>query len=526
MKRILALSLLVIGLFVLPVTAQPTATQQSLAERIQKIMDRPEFRHAIFGIEFFSLDSGKPLYTLNADKLFVPASTTKLLTEGTALELLGGDFRFHTRVYRTGPISSDGTLDGDLVLVASGDPNLSARVRPDGTLAFENEDHSYDGDPATRAVPGDPLLIIRKLAQQIADAHIKRISGHVIIDISLFPEGQRELGTGVVMSPIVINDNIVDVTVSPGASEGAPVVFQQSPVTSYVTFVNKATTGKPDSKREIEWSSIVRNPDGSQTVTITGNFPANKPAILYKYSVPVPSRFAEVVLVEALREKGIQMELSGPNEKRDFKALAAFYTPDRAIAEHVSAPMKEEVKVTLKVSQNLHASMTPMILAAMLGPKDGSKNGFDLEREFLQRAGLDLTGAAQGDGAGGNAHFTPEFMVSYLAFMAKQKDYADFFNALPILGRDGTLFDIQPDSSAAGKVHAKTGTFGAYDPLNRRLLVTAKGLAGYMTTAGGQHVAFAIYINNVSVLPDSDDVKRIAGQTVGEIAAVAYESVP
>jgi PBP4 family serine-type D-alanyl-D-alanine carboxypeptidase len=527
MKRIFMISLLVIGQLIQTATAQqPTESQQKLlAERIQSIVDRPEFRHAIFGIEFFSLDSGKPLYTLNADKLFVPASTTKLLTEGTALELLGGDFRFRTRVYRTASILADGTLAGDLVLVASGDPNLSARVRSDGTLAFENEDHSYDGDPAARAVPGDPLLIIRKLAQQVADAHIKKIAGHVRIDISLFPEGQRELGTGVVMSPIVVNDNIVDVTVGPGASEGAPVVFQQSPATSYVTFVNKATTGKPDSKPEIEWSSIVRNSDGTQTVTITGSFPATKPAILYKYGVPVPSRFAEVVLIEALREKGIQVELSSLTEKVDFKALSASYTTDHLVAEHLSVAMKEEVKVTLKVSQNLHASMTPMILAAVLGPKDGSKNGFDLEREFLQRAGLDLTGAAQGDGAGGNAHFTPEFIVSYLAFMAKQKDYADFFNALPVLGRDGTLFDIQPTSTAAGKVHAKTGTFGAYDPLNRKLLVTAKGLAGYLTTASGQHLAFAIYINNVSVSTDSGEVKRIAGQAVGEIAAVAYEAV-
>src|SRR6267142_744552 len=104
--------------------------QQSaaLAGRIQTIMDRPEFRHAIFGIEFYSLDTDKPIYTLNAEKLFTPASTTKLLTEGTALELLGADFRFHTRVYRTGPIHANGTLDGDLVLVASGDPNLSGRI--------------------------------------------------------------------------------------------------------------------------------------------------------------------------------------------------------------------------------------------------------------------------------------------------------------------------------------------------------------------------------------------------------------
>ncbi len=62
--------------------------------------------------------------------------------------------------------------------------------------------------------------------------------------------------------------------------------------------------------------------------------------------------------------------------------------------------------------------------------------------------------------------------------MAKQKDFQDFYNALPVLGRDGTLFDIQTASPAAGNVHAKTGTYAVNDPLNRRTFVTGKGLAG------------------------------------------------
>ena len=99
-------------------------SESSLAERIQKVISRPEFAHANFGIEFYSLDAGKVVYALNADKLFVPASTTKILTEGTLLATLGAGYRFHTRVYRTGPIDKHGTLKGDLILVASGDPNL------------------------------------------------------------------------------------------------------------------------------------------------------------------------------------------------------------------------------------------------------------------------------------------------------------------------------------------------------------------------------------------------------------------
>jgi len=145
----------------------PRANAQSpatLADRIQKVMSRPEFARANFGIKFVSLDTGKVLYSLNSNKLFVPASTTKLLTEGTVLAKLGADYRFHTRIYRTAPIDKKGKLKGDLILVASGDPNLSNRIRPDGTLAFVDEDHSYNGP----AVDGDPLAVIKQLAQQIA----------------------------------------------------------------------------------------------------------------------------------------------------------------------------------------------------------------------------------------------------------------------------------------------------------------------------------------------------------------------
>src|SRR5437762_12819050 len=104
-------------------------TATNFEQRIQTIVSRPEFAHSTFGIEFYSLDTGKPIYQSNPDKLMVPGSTTKLLTEGTLLELLGGDYRFHTRVYRTGPIKKDGTLDGDIVLLASGDPDLSGRIQ-------------------------------------------------------------------------------------------------------------------------------------------------------------------------------------------------------------------------------------------------------------------------------------------------------------------------------------------------------------------------------------------------------------
>jgi len=512
-------------------SAQPTgAAGAALSERVQRIISRPEFRHALFGIEFYSLDTHQVIYQLNGDKLFTPASTTKLLTMGTALELLGADYRYHTRVYGTGAVES-GTLKGDLVLVASGDPNLSGRIQPDGTLAFENEDHAYGGSPDTRAVTGDPLLVIRELARQVFSHGVRRIEGRVLVDVSLFPEGEAELGTGAVISPIVVNDNVVDVTASPAGTVGDPVRLQISPATAYVKFTNDARTGAADSKPGINWTNDVTNPDGSHSVTITGNMPAGRPSILFSYMVPQPSRFAEMAFAQALGEVGIKVTANpgaSPAAKPDFKTLATDYTPQHQLAEHVSPPLAEEVKVTLKVSQNLHASIMPYFLGAVVAhaQSDAAQAGFGLEHDFLEKAGLDLSGASQGDGAGGAPAgcYTPDFMVHYLEYMAGQRDFPVLFRALPILGRDGTLWNIQVHSRAAENVRAKTGTLAEYNSLDRNLMVTAKGLAGYITNTAGKRWAFAAYVNHVAVT-DEQAITEIVGQVLGEIAAAGYATL-
>ena len=102
MKSKLALLISVQVLALVCVNAQ---TAQSLDGKIATIINRPEFQHALFGIEVYSLTDGKVLYALNENKLFVPGSVTKLVTEGVTMELLGDDYRFRTSIYRTGPIS-------------------------------------------------------------------------------------------------------------------------------------------------------------------------------------------------------------------------------------------------------------------------------------------------------------------------------------------------------------------------------------------------------------------------------------
>ena len=144
----------ILAFAIAPIAA--TAAQPAPDKRIRQVMERPEFAHALWGMEFYDLGARKTVSAVNRDQLFVPGSTTKLVSTGTALQLLGADHQFHTRVYRTGPIRN-GTVEGDLVLVAAGDPNLSGREQEDGTYAFIDQDHSYGGQP----LPTDPLSTLR-----------------------------------------------------------------------------------------------------------------------------------------------------------------------------------------------------------------------------------------------------------------------------------------------------------------------------------------------------------------------------
>ena len=508
-----------LGLLAVVLPASASAQDGSLAERVARISARPEFRHAMFGVKVVALDRDSTLFSLNADKLFVPGSTTKLLTTGTALELLGGDYRFHTRVYRMGNVAADGTLSGDLVLVASGDPNLSHRISGD-SLLFVDEDHSYGSDPATDLIPGDPLQVLRTLAAQVKAHGIRRIAGAVRVDASLFNGGERELGTGATISPIVVNDNIVDITAAAGNAVGAPAQLTVSPATAYLRVVNRVVTGPADSNSTGDISVDSLNADGTRTIVLTGRKKFGEPPRMISYKVPEPDRFAAAGFRLALEDLGIRIS---PAAART--STAPGYAADGMVAEHVSPPFREAAKVILKVSQNLHASMMPYLLGALLRGGRDAQPGFDLEREFLTKAGLDLTGAVQSDGAGGAALFTPDFMVSYLSFMARQKSAADFQRGLPILGRDGTLAKISRDVPAAGHVYAKTGTFVSSDLLNRGLVVDGKGLAGYLTTRSGRPLAFAIYINRVTV-SNPDLVQSLVGQAAGDIAAAIYDAVP
>lgn len=494
-------------------------TAAALAAAITAPTLTPRLRHSTVAGAVYDLDSHRMLYTRNANLLMVAASTTKLLTEGTSLALLGPNFRWTTPVYRTGASDSTGVLHGDLVLVASGDPNLSQRIQPNGTLAFENEDHAYDGSADTKAVPGDPLAVLRELAAQVAKSGIKSIDGHVVVDASLLPDQGAENGTGVFLSPIVVNDNIVDVTVTPGAHPGDPVSLRVSPETEYVTFVNRATTGAPKSDATIDLSDDVRLADGRHRVTITGAQPEGA-GVLYAYRAPEPKAYAQFAFTRALVDAGVRVPQESGSAQPPSRSA---YQAANLVAQHVSPPLSEDVYITLKVSDNLHAALMPYMWALYIShaKSDYLKQGYALQANLLRSAGLDASQAAEQDGEGSNAFFTPDFMVHYLAWARTQQWYPLLLRGLPIMGVDGTLVHIQTKSPARGKVFAKTGTDGSTNFLTDGGVIE-KGLAGYITTRNGRHVAFAFYIGAMPG-PHDEDTGEVAGQILGAMAAATYE---
>ncbi len=509
------------ALFLFSLNASAAAQPNHLAQAVARLTQGPRYARAFFGIAVYDLDTSRMLYGVNAHRLFIPASTTKTLTEGTALGVLGSGFRFTTPVYRTGPVEN-GVLHGDLVLVASGDPDISQRIQADGTLAFENEDHAYDGSPETKAVPGDPLAVLRELARQVLAQGIHTVTGRVVVDASLFPDGGAEQGTGTEISPMILNDNVVDVIIAPGAHAGdAAQIVSISPQTPYARFVNTATTADANTDDSIAMNDV-DDGHGGRVVTISGTVKVTDPQILYAYRVQNPPRFAEDAFTLALRDAGVQIADPPVDTTFNRAAYAASYTPENLVAQHVSLPLREEVRITLKVSDNLHAAEMPYLLGVYgaHATTNQFQAGFDVEDAFLKRAGLDLSGAVQADGLGFSDDFAPDFMVHYLAWVRTQPWYPDFYRGLPILGVDGTLADIQKSAPARGKVHAKTGTWGAANLLSHGIIFD-KGLVGYVTTRSGHHIAFALYVNNVALGHDIDGT-AILGQLLGAIANAIY----
>ncbi len=491
-----------------------------LRSKIEEVINGPDYKQARWGVLVVDARSREVVYEHNADRLFLPASTTKLYSCAAALAAFGPDHRFETAVYRRGEVA-DGRLRGDLILLAQGDPTLGGRTDADGRMAFKDQDHTYANSPTTKAqlTDTDPLGGLRSLARQVKGAGIRQVAGDILIDDRLFP---RERGSGSgpdVLSPIVVNDNVVDLVLTPAEKAGEPAAVKIRPETDYVQMDAQVETVEDGKPTRVELRSV-----GPQRFTVRGQLPVTSKPLVRIVPVDDPSGFARALFIECLRREGVTVTASpiGPPraelpEKGGCANLAQ-------VAVHKSPPFSELIKVTLKVSHNLYASTLPLLLAVKHGKNGTLAEGLKLQREFLASQGVDVATISFGGGAGGsNADsVTPRATVQLLLAMAKRDDYAAFKAGLPVLGVDGTLADVvKADSPARGKAQAKTGTLWWQDVLNDRPLLRSKALAGTLTTAGGRELVFAMFVNDVPLPKDGAPTRE--GKVLGRLCEIIHE---
>jgi D-alanyl-D-alanine carboxypeptidase/D-alanyl-D-alanine-endopeptidase (penicillin-binding protein 4) len=504
----------------LPAPAAAPA-ESGLAKLLDEVIDGPDYRHASWGTLVTDAD-GEAVYARNPDALLAPASVTKLFTCAAALVALGPDHTYETAVYQRG-LALNGTLRGDLILVASGDLTLGGRTTKDGRTVFRDKDHSYANSGLMDAELTDtnPLAGLDALARQVKDAGVKQIDGDVLIDDRLFAR-VRGSGSGPdVVSPIAVNDNVVDVVVAPGAEAGDLATVTTRPETAFFQVDALVTTEAADSTPDLHVLPV-----GSNHFAVRGRIPAGSKPVVRIYPVDEPALFARALFVEALRRNGVKATTSVIRPAQTTLPARSAYEKLPKAAAFTSVPVKDMVTVTLKVSHNLYASTFPCLVAAANGDLT-AEAGLREERKILKELGVDVGAVSFGGGAGGAPadHVSPRATVQLLRGMAKRPEWEAYKAGLPVLGVDGTLAEtVKPDSPARGKVHAKTGTLVWFDAVNDRYLLKSKALAGVMTTKAGKTLYFALFVNNVP-LPKGVGSGR-EGKVLGRLCEILYENGP
>src|SRR5712692_4960469 len=443
------------------------------AERAEALLGASPNSKGEWGLLIVDAESGAMLYEQNADKYFVPASNMKLFTTALALAKLGHEYRFHTTLETQGTISSQGILAGDVVLVGRGDPNLSNRKFP-----YELKEE-FDGPPEKALV---------ELADALVAKDVKEISGGVVGDDSYFPRERYPNGWeiddmvweyGAAISAIVVDDNTVAVTLTPGEQAGNPVQAAVNPATPDFTVENELTTSDTELNSEL---TLTREP-GPNLVVVKVQLPANSTPRKLVLAIEEPAQHAAATLKRLLEERGIK--IGGVARTRHDPSEPA---SDRAVlAEHVSVPLGDAVKLVNKISQNLHTEVLLRTVARQNGAWATPDELMKIPADFYATAGISPGDVIQTDASGLSRHdlVTPRAIVALLTFAQKQPWFGPYYASLPVAGMDGTLEDRMKNSLAAGRIHAKTGS-----------VEHVRTLSGFAETPSGRRLIFSFLSNN------------------------------
>jgi D-alanyl-D-alanine carboxypeptidase/D-alanyl-D-alanine-endopeptidase (penicillin-binding protein 4) len=448
------------------------ATRAAIDSRIAQ----PRFAAARWGIAVVSLDSGRTLYVHDADKLFQPASTTKLFTAALVLNSLDAGYRIPTRVLGAAP-EKRGRVQGPLVLYGMGDPSL-------GT------------DPSTAGWAD-------ALADQLAAKGVRRVHGDLVADATYFAgpaigNGWEAFdllaGFAAPASALSVYENQFQLTVTPAARAGEPAGLAFDSAGAAIPLDNRLLTVPAGTASNV---NLYRDP-GDLLLHAFGSVPAQSSPRSFHLAITDPARLAGQTLLQALERRGIDVDgevrvLYWPQQDATLQAGT------RVLAQLESPPLATLLREGLKRSQNLYLQNLLQLAgarahaaaandpAAPTGFLSAADWGIHALHQLLDRIGIPPSVSLIGEGTGLSRRdlATPNALVRLLAFLANGAGAGHLRDMLPVAGVDGTLAGRMRGTLAAGNVHAKTGS-----------MTYVNCLAGYVTSAAGEHLAFAILLND------------------------------
>ncbi len=417
------------------------------------------------GILVVQLGTGKTLYSREADKLFTPASNTKLFTTALALTRLGPDYRMFTRIWQSG---------ADLIIAGGGDPSMS----------FIQIPFSQDAEPA------DPMAAIESFADQIVARGIRSIDGDIVGDDTAYPFEAYAPGWGVgdplweygaPVSALSLGSNSIRVDVIPGVA-GEPATLQITPAIEYFVIANRVRTAEAGPHR------IEVRMRGGRELELSGTASIKAGVETLWLAVDDPALYTATALYDALTRRGVSIA-GHPVARHRYDETPPAARDGAPMAERSSPPLAELLRVTDKVSQNLWAELM-LREAGRAGGGDGSRRaGLKELQAFLKEIGVAEEDYAFDDGSGlsRNTLVKPAAIVRLLQFMYASPNRDTWVSLMPIGGQDGTLAKRFSKDPAAKSIHAKTGS-----------LSHVAALSGYADSATYGIVAFSVIVNKTN----------------------------